>query len=204
MSNTTELEEQMLEYIADCIRRNGYSPSIRDIRSALGIKSTSTVHTYLERLEQKGYIQKENGKSRTLRVEDVTAPRKKVVRVPIVGRVAAGAPILAVENHEGYIDFPLPNQKSYQPGVLFALRIRGESMIDAGILSGDIVVVERMNYAENGDIVVAMIEDEATVKTFYAENGHYRLQPENETMEPIIVKDLVILGKVIASLRYYN
>ena len=204
MDTLTEKEQKILDYIREIINRNGYSPSIRDIRTDLNIKSTSTVHTYLSRLEKKGYIQKENGKSRTLRVEgmnDNTA--ESPVKVPLLGRVTAGMPILAVENYEGYV--PYSGNRHYgEKDCLFALRVTGTSMIDAGILDGDIVIVEKTPVAENGEIVVALIEDEATVKTFYKENGHYRLQPQNKTMDPIIVDSLMILGRVISSIRYYN
>ena len=200
-------EQIIFDYIKENIRKNGYSPSIRDICTALNIKSTSTVHTCLERLEKKGYIQKENGKSRTLRIEGVSFEENgepvEEGRVPLLGRVTAGQPILAVENYEGYVTYP----KGLRPlpaGDLFALRVTGTSMIEAGILDGDIVIVEKTASAENGDIVVALIDDEATVKTFYKENGHFRLQPENRTMLPIIVTSLMILGRVVTSVRYYR
>jgi SOS regulatory protein LexA len=202
MNHLTPKEQAMLNFIVENIRKNGYSPSIRDIRTALDIKSTSTVHTYLERLEKKGYIQKENGKSRTLRVEDVPNPRRQNARIPILGKVTAGIPILAIENHDGYIDFPLTENK-YSPNNLFALRVSGESMIEAGIFDGDIVVVDKRPHAENGEIIVALIEDEATIKTFYREENYFRLQPENKTMEPIYTDDLFVLGKVIANFRFY-
>jgi len=199
-------EQLIFEYIKENIRKNGYSPSIRDICTALNIKSTSTVHTCLDRLEKKGYIQKENGKSRTLRIEGIgTEEIPEIVdkyNVPILGKVTAGAPILAVENFDGYVQFP----KGIRPlpdNELFALRVTGTSMIEAGILDGDIVIVEKTPMAENGDIVVALIDEEATVKTFYKEDGHFRLQPENRTMLPIIVNRLMILGRVVTSLRFY-
>ena len=203
-----EQKEQMIfNYIRDNIRKNGYSPSIRDICTALNIKSTSTVHTCLERLEKKGYIQKENGKSRTLRIEGISPDEPEeeidVSRVPLLGKVTAGQPILAVENYEGYISYPR-GLRPMPDNDLFALRVSGTSMIEAGILDGDIVIVEKTATAENGDIVVALIDDEATVKTFYKEDGHFRLQPENRTMLPIIVTNLMILGKVVTSIRYYK
>ncbi|MBR4206814.1 MAG: transcriptional repressor LexA [Clostridia bacterium] len=200
-------EQQIFDYICENIRKNGYSPSIRDICLALDIRSTSTVHTCLDRLEKKGYIQKENGKSRTIRIDSPDFRDKEqseeILSVPLIGRVAAGVPILAVENCEGYVHYP----KGLRPmpqGELFALRVKGESMIEAGILNGDVVIVERASTAENGEIIVAMIDNEATVKVFYRENGHYRLQPRNRTMLPMIVSRLTVLGKVVASLRYYN
>ena len=203
MSELTEKERQVLEYITDTIRREGFSPSVRDIGEALNIKSTSTVQSYIKRLEEKGVLKRESGKSRTLRIDTYQRDSQRTVKVPILGKVAAGKPILAIENQEGYVDFPMPGvSRGYKD--LFALRVAGESMINAGILSGDIVVVRRENYAENGDIVVALVEDEATVKRFYKENGHFRLQPENPTMEPIIVDEVFILGRVVAVLRYYQ
>lgn len=199
MKPLTDTEKRMLDFITDRIRNDGYSPTVRDIKAALGIKSTATVHSYLGKLEDKGYIQKENGKSRTLRLESELA-RPSTLQIPIVGRVTAGMPILAVENFDGYVDF---TEHNYKKEELFALRVTGRSMIEAGILDGDIVIVRHQANAENGDIIVALIDDEATVKTFYRENGHFRLQPENSSMEPIIVDSLSVLGKVVASIRYY-
>ncbi|MGN1094841.1 MAG: transcriptional repressor LexA [Eubacteriales bacterium] len=201
MQALTRREKEIYDYICKTIEENGYSPSVRDIRDSLGIKSTSTVHAYIGRLEEKGYVRKEDGKSRTITLGDDSASKSKT-RVPILGQVAAGLPILAEQNIEGYIDFS-PNEKR-MTGELFALRVKGESMIDAGIMNGDYVIVCRTSYVENGDIAVAMINDEATVKTFYRESGYFRLQPENKTMKPIITKELYILGKVIASVRYYD
>ncbi len=199
----TEKEKAMYEFICETIRKEGFAPSVRDIQNALGIKSTSTVHSYLNRLEEKGAIRKENGKSRTLRVDAKTSePARTTVKVPIIGKVTAGLPILATENFEGYFDFPLMN-RSYAGNSLFALRVRGTSMIGAGIMDGDVIVVRKQATAENGTIVVALIDDEATVKTFYRENGHFRLQPENPTMDPIIVDEVLILGQVISSFRFY-
>ena len=198
-------EKQVYDYIKETIRKNGYAPSIRDICNALEIRSTSTVHNCLDRLEQKGFIRKENGKSRAIRIEGLSGEdpeENERLSVPLIGRVTAGEPILALENYEGFVHYP----KSMFPmpgGQLFALRVRGESMIEAGIMDGDIVIVEQTADVENGDIVVALIENEATVKVFYKENGHYRLQPRNRTMMPIIVSRLSILGKVAASVRYY-
>lgn len=203
VNDLSDKEAKIYTYIVDTIRKDGYSPSVRDIQRDLSIKSTSTVHAYLSRLESKGYIQKETGKSRTLRIDGVAGGEPhRTRRVPILGRVTAGAPILAVENFEGYIDYP-SNRGSYARNDLFALRVMGQSMINAGILDGDIVIVKKTGYAENGDIVVALTEDEATVKTFYKEKGHFRLQPENDTMQPIILKEVLILGIVVSVIRYY-
>lgn len=204
MENLTDREKSILAYIAKVVNENGYSPSVRDIKAALSIRSTSTVHTYLQRLEEKGVISKEDGKSRTLRVD----PAYQAVvgfqsRIPILGRVTAGVPILATENFDGYVNFPTVKENGRTDG-LFALRVYGTSMVEAGILDGDLVIVEKTETADSGEIVVAMIEDEATVKTFYKEDGHYRLQPENSTMQPIIVDSVEILGRVITSVRYYR
>lgn len=203
MDNLNAREKQILEYIADMVRNKGYSPSVRDIKAALSIRSTSTVHTYLQRMEEKGYLVKEEGKSRTLRLGPSYPTGDSLGRVPIIGRVTAGQPILATENFDGYVDFPIANGRGHD-GSLFALRVSGTSMIEAGILDGDIVVVEKTESAENGQIVVALIEDEATVKTFYKEHGHFRLQPENSALQPIIVDQVQILGRVISSVRYYK
>jgi repressor LexA len=203
MQSLTEKEREIYQYICKVMEEKGYAPSVRDIQNALCIKSTATVHSYLNKLEDKGYIQKEQGKSRTLRLgSDTPAPSQGIVRVPIVGQVAAGLPILAEQNYDGYVDFCPP--RGLSRAELFALRIKGESMIEAGIMNGDFVIVSRTSYVENGDIAVVLLEDEATVKTFYRENGAFRLQPENCTMNPIITKEVYILGKVIASIRYYH
>ncbi|MBE6638973.1 MAG: transcriptional repressor LexA [Ruminococcaceae bacterium] len=196
-------ERELYDYICERIRRDGYAPTVRDICQALDIKSTSTAHSYIAKLEAKGYIHRAQGKSRTMRVEQAPRETQRTVKIPVLGKVAAGLPILAVENCEGYIDFPVMN-RSQLYGELFGLRVEGESMIDAGIFSGDIVIVQKEHAANNGDIVVALVEDEATVKRFYKENGHFRLQPENKSMEPIIVNEVYILGKVQAVIRYYR
>jgi repressor LexA len=202
MQTLTRREKEVYDYICATIAENGYSPSVRDIRDSLGIKSTSTVHAYINKLEEKGYIRKQDGKSRTLTPDDNLAAAKNKNKIPILGQVAAGAPILAQQNIEGYIDFTAPLGNTY--GETFALRVKGESMIEAGIFDGDVVIVRKCTYAENGQIVVALIEDEATVKTFYKEDGHFRLQPENKTMEAIIVDEVALLGRVVASFRQYE
>ncbi len=201
----TDKQLRVLTYVKDQIRKNGYAPSVREICQALGLHSTSTVHGYLARLQKKGLIQKAALKPRTIRITDINGKEepayyasKEMVDVPIVGRVTAGQPILAVENIEE--NFPLPvdfvgGQES------FMLRVTGDSMIEAGILSGDLVLVNRQSTAENGDIVVALIGDEATVKTFYKEKNHIRLQPQNSFMQPIIVSECIILGKVAGVFR---
>ena len=205
MDKLTQKETQVFEFIAGSIRENGYAPSVRDIRDACGIKSTATVHDYIARLEKKGCLTRSGGKSRAIGVvgqqRDPSFSRRNV-RVPLVGRIRAGMPILAVENYESYIDFPI-GHRYYGNDELFALRVTGSSMIGAGIFDGDVVVVRRTPDAPDGTIVVALIDDEATLKTFYRENGRIRLQPENPDMDPIIVDDCLILGRVAAVLRYY-
>ena len=203
-------EKAIVKYIEKQIAANGYPPSVREIGKAVGLKSTATVHGYLTKLEEKGYIKKEQQKGRTLKLlkgglaENKPATEKPVysgrelVDVPVIGKITAGAPILAVENITD--TFPIPidfvgNSES------FMLTVRGESMIEAGILDGDYILVKKQNTARNGEIVVALIEDEATVKTFYKEKDHIRLQPENSTMDPIIVPDCKILGKVAGVFR---
>lgn len=198
MKDMTPRERSVFEYIKNSLSDNGYAPSVRDIRDALGFKSTSTVHMYLTRLADRGLITRDGGKSRAIHMGGIGASNQ----VPLVGKVTAGKPILAQEDFEGYISF-CASSVGCRPANLFALNVKGESMVDAGILDGDVVIVDKRTYAENGEIVVALIEDEATVKTFYKEDGHYRLQPENKTMEPIIAESVVILGKVVASLRLY-
>lgn len=197
----TDKERAIFKFIKSTIKNDGYAPSVRDIGAAVNIKSTSTVHLYLKRLEQKGYIKRQDGKSRTITLNSkevgVDSP---TMRVPLIGQVRAGMPILAVENYEGYVDYP----KSMAGGeALFALRVVGESMIEAGILNGDIVIVESRRYAEDGEIVLALIDDSATVKYFYRDNGRIRLQPANSTMKPIFPETVTILGKVIANFRFY-
>lgn len=189
--------DEILEYIKDYIRAENMSPSVREICEGVGIRSTSTVHHYLHLLDREGRIRMTDGKNRAIVVMD----GEENAGIPLVGTVAAGVPITAIENITDYVDFA--PQKSYE-NPLFALRVRGESMINAGILDGDIVIVEQTPYAENGEIVVALVEQsEATVKTFYKEDGHFRLQPENDFMEPIIVEDVEILGKVVSLIRYF-
>ena len=202
MNGLNEKELEILRFVKDCIDRDGYAPAVRDICHALGIRSTSTVHGYLHRLNEKGYLQLASRKSRALRLEsNGEEGGEQTRRVPILGRVTAGAPILAIENYDGYVDFPTVMTRGRSN--LFALRVMGESMIEAGILNGDIVIVESMQYADDGDIVVAMIEDEATVKRFFRDNGRIRLQPANSAMKPIYAPEVTVLGKVIANFRFY-
>lgn len=191
-------EEKVLEYIKEQIRITGYPPSVREICAAVGFKSTSSAHQYIQRLAEKGYISKKDLKTRAIRVVGT----ESTISVPIVGKVAAGAPILAQENIEDYFTI---GESFFNKDALkndnFILRVQGESMINVGINNGDYIIVSKQNTAKNGQIVVALIGDEATVKTFYKESDHIRLQPENDTMEPIIVKDAKILGKVVGLIR---
>lgn len=194
MLNDKELE--VFNYIKGRLN-SGVSPSVREIMKAMGFKSTSTAHRYIEALVNEGLLEKTGNVMRSLRL-----PNSESASVPILGTVTAGQPITAIEDIIGYVGFEAP---SCDPQDLFALKIRGESMINAGILNGDIVIVERRCYAENGDIVVALVDgSDATVKTFYKEKGHFRLQPENDSMDPIIVDEVEILGRVIGLKRYYK
>ena len=192
-------QQRILEYIKSEIQTKGYPPSVREIANAVGLKSTSTVHGHLTRLEKKGLLHRDAMKPRAMEViGDPNFVRNATTAIPVVGRVTAGQPILAEENVDEYI--PIPDAM-LGDGEHFILLVKGESMIQAGIMDGDYVVVRKQQEANNGDIVVAMIEDSATVKRFYKENGHFRLQPENPTMEPIYTKELTILGKVVSLYR---
>ena len=199
----TDKQSQILEYIKSEILNKGYPPSVRDICQAVNLKSTSSVHSHLETLEKNGYIRRDPTKPRTIEIIDdnFNLVRREVVNVPMVGTVAAGQPILAIENIDNY--FPIPSE--YMPNEeTFMLKVKGESMINAGILDGDNILVKRQNTARNGDMVVALVDDSATVKTFYKENGYIRLQPENDDMDPIIVPDCEIIGKVFGVFRFFN
>jgi len=195
-------EQKVLEYLKVKINERGYAPSVREICTDLGIKSTSTAQLYIEKLASKGYIERESGKSRAITISGECEEKVYHYKLPVLGQVAAGLPILTSENFDEYITYS--TDKKYEEKQLFALRVKGESMKEIGIMDGDLVVVEKTDYADNGKIVVAMIEDEATVKRFYKENGRYRLQPENEEMQPIIADDVTILGIVVADIRYYK
>lgn len=193
-------QTEILEYIKQEILRKGYPPAVREICEAVHLKSTSSVHSHLETLEKNGYIRRDPTKPRAIEIIDDTfnLTRREVVNIPMIGHVAAGQPILAEENIENYFPVPaefVPNQE------VFMLHVRGESMINVGIFDGDHILVKQQTTASNGDMVVALVDDSATVKTFYKEDGHYRLQPENDTMEPIIVNEVSILGVVFGVLR---
>ena len=196
MAELSNMQKRIYEYIAACIQQQGYPPSVREIGEAVGLKSPSTVHFHLKHLEEAGMIEKGAGKGRAI---TLTAPAVPEDKVPIVGNVAAGSPILAQECIEDYLTFDTGGRS----GEFFALRVRGESMLNAGILPGDLVVVQQQNTARNGEIVVAMIEDEATVKTYSKQNGHIWLLPENDAYEPIDGTYAEILGKVAAVVRRY-
>lgn len=196
----TPKQQEILDFMKSQILSKGYPPSVREICDAVSLKSTSSVHAHLETLEKNGYIRRDPSKPRAIEIVDdeFGLTRREVVNIPVVGTVAAGQPLLAVENIVDYVPIPtgmLPNNE------VFMLKVRGDSMINAGIYDGDDIIVERKNTASNGEIVVALVDDSATVKTFYKENGHIRLQPENDSMEPIIVDNCSILGKYIGLLR---
>jgi len=193
----TARQKQILDYIHNFFRERGYPPSVREICAATNLKSTATVHDYLVQLEKKGYIKRDPQKPRAIEIMNVIA-NKDLIDVPLIGKVTAGEPILAQENIESV--FPLPKEMLPDAEV-FMLSVKGDSMINAGIFSGDYVLVQSTNTAENGDIVVALLDDEATIKRFYKETDYIRLQPENPSMAPIIVKDLKILGKVVGLFR---
>ena len=198
----SDKQREILEYMKSEILNKGYPPTVRDICEAVNLRSTSSVHSHLETLEKNGYIRRDPTKPRAIEIMDdnFNLTRREMVNVPLVGRVAAGEPILANENIESY--FPIPTE--YMPNAeSFMLKVKGESMINAGIFDGDQILVERCNTARNGDMVVALVDDSATVKTFYKESDHIRLQPENDNMDPIIVKDCEILGKVFGVFRFF-
>jgi repressor LexA len=196
-------QKEILEYLKSQILTKGYPPAVREICEAVKLKSTSSVHSHLETLEKNGYIRRDPSKPRAIEIMDdeFNFARRELVSVPIVGTITAGQPILAVENIEGY--FPVPAE--YMPNEeTFMLKVKGQSMINAGIFDGDKILVQKQSAASNGEIVVALIDDSVTVKTFYKEKGYYRLQPENDTMDPIIVNELNILGKVIGLFRLFQ
>jgi len=195
MKPLNEKQQKVLAFVKERLQ-DDIPPSVREICEATGIKSTSTVHAYLKRLEDEGYIDRRSGLNRAIRL-----PGENVTRVPLLGKVTAGVPILAVEEVEDYV--PFSGGSHYPAGELFALRVSGTSMLNAGILDRDVVIVQRTNTAQNGDIVVALVGDEATIKRIYVEKDHIRLQPENDAFEPIIVKEAVVLGKVVSLVRYF-
>jgi len=193
----TEIYEVIKQHILD----KGYPPSVREICEIVGLRSTSTVHGHLERLEKKGLIRRDPTKPRAIELVKDSVFKKEIIDIPIIGKITAGEPILAFENIEDTFSIPLNFVKNNNE--LFILNVSGESMIEAGIFDGDLAIIEKTNYAENGDIVVALIENEATLKRFFKEKDHIRLQPENKTMTPIIVPDCKIIGKLVGLYRAY-
>ena len=195
-------QKEILEYMKTQIINRGYPPAVREICEAVNLKSTSSVPSHLETLEKNGYIRRDPSKPRAIEIVDdgFNLTRRELVNVPVVGTVTAGQPILAVENIDSY--FPIPTE--YMPNEeTFMLKVKGDSMINAGIFNGDKIIVQKQSHANNGEFVVALIDDSVTVKTFYKEDGYYRLQPENDFMDPIIVPEVKILGKVIGLFRMF-
>lgn len=196
-------QKEILEYLKSQIINRGYPPAVREICEAVKLKSTSSVHSHLETLEKNGYIRRDPSKPRAIEIidDEFNLTRRELVNVPVIGTITAGQPILAVENVESYFPIPaemMPNEQT------FMLHVKGDSMVNAGILNGDKILVQQQNTASNGNIVVALLEDSVTVKTFYKEKGFYRLQPENDFMDPIIVEDVMILGIVIGLFRMFE
>lgn len=200
MESLNAKEQKVFDYIKEKVKDTGYPPSVREICAAVGFKSTSSAHQYIAKLAEKGYISKDDLKTRAIKIVGA----ESTIAIPVVGKVAAGEPILAEENVEDYFSI---GESFFSKDALksdnFILKVQGQSMINVGINNGDYIIVSKQSTARNGQIVVAMIENEATVKTFYKEDGHIRLQPENDTMDPIIVKDVTILGKVVGLFRKF-
>lgn len=194
-------QNEIYDFLKIFTESKGYPPSVREICEAVSLKSTSTVHGHLKRLEKKGLIRRDPTKPRALEILELSENKKEMINIPIVGKVTAGVPILATENIEGSFQLPLEYIKHNKE--LFMLKVSGESMINVGINDGDYAIIEKTDSALNGDIVVALIESEATIKTFFKEKDHFRLQPENDTMEPIIVKECSILGRIVGLYRAY-
>ena len=199
----TAKQQEILEYIKSEILNKGYPPAVREICEAVHLKSTSSVHSHLETLEKNGFIRRDPTKPRAIEIidDDFNLVRREIISVPVIGSVAAGEPIFAEQNIEGYLPV-LP--EDMPDGEAFMLRVKGESMVKAGIFDGDRVLVKKQEHAENGDIVVALVDDSATVKTFYREDGHFRLQPENDSMKPIILDDVSVVGKVTGLFSVYK
>jgi len=195
-----EKQNEIYNFIKLQIKEKGYPPSVREICSAVGLSSTSSVHFHLKKLEKEGLIKRDSSKTRAIEIVDPTS-KKEVINVPIVGTITAGNPILAIENIEDV--FPLPIDYVKNTKDLFMLKVSGESMIEAGILDGDLAIIEKTDSANNGDIVVALIDNEATLKRFFKESSYIRLQPENKSMEPIILEDCKILGRLVGIYRKY-
>ncbi|AMN34192.1 transcriptional repressor LexA [Clostridium perfringens] len=201
MKENSDKQTQIYNFLIEFTKSKGYPPSVREICQAVSLKSTSTVHGHLKRLEKKGLIYRDPTKPRALEIVELSNEEKELIDIPIVGKVTAGMPILATENIEDMFQIPINYVKHNND--LFILKVTGDSMIEAGILDGDLAIIEQKNVATNGDIVVALIENEATIKRFFKENGFIRLQPENKNYEPIIVEDCSILGKLVGIYRAY-
>ena len=201
MNDLKDKQLEIYEFLKIYIANKGYPPSVREICDAVNLKSTSTVHGHLKRLEKKGLLRRDPTKPRALEITDPDCPKKEMLNIPIVGRVTAGIPILATENIED--SFPIPTDYIKHNQELFMLKVVGNSMINVGINDGDLAIIEKNQTAVNGDIVVALIDNDATIKTFYKESDHIRLQPENDTLSPIIVNECIILGKLVGLFRAY-
>ena len=201
MGDGKDKQSEIYEFLKNYTENKGYPPSVREICEAVSLKSTSTVHGHLKRLEKKGLIRRDPSKPRALEIAELSTPKKEMISIPIVGKITAGLPILATENVEDTFSLPLDFIKHDKE--LFMLRVSGQSMIKAGINDKDLAIIERCNDAVNGEIVVALIDDSATIKRFFKEENHIRLQPENDTMDSIIVDDCSILGKLVGIFRAY-
>ncbi|EOU1651189.1 transcriptional repressor LexA [Clostridium perfringens] len=201
IKENSDKQTQIYNFLIEFTKSKGYPPSVREICQAVSLKSTSTVHGHLKRLEKKGLIYRDPTKPRALEIVELSNEEKELIDIPIVGKVTAGMPILATENIEDMFQIPINYVKHNND--LFILKVTGDSMIEAGILDGDLAIIEQKNVATNGDIVVALIENEATIKRFFKENGFIRLQPENKNYEPILVEDCSILGKLVGIYRAY-
>ncbi|MBW6409538.1 transcriptional repressor LexA [Clostridium weizhouense] len=201
MIESKDRQSEIYEFLKTYTENKGYPPSVREICEAVSLKSTSTVHGHLKRLEKKGLIKRDPTKPRALEIVELASSKKEMINIPIVGKITAGLPILATENIED--SFPIPLDYIKHNNELFMLRVSGESMVNAGIRNNDLAIIESCNNALNGDIVVALIDEEATIKRFYKEADHIRLQPENDSMDPIIVNDCKILGKLVGIFRAY-
>ncbi|AJG99531.1 transcriptional repressor LexA [Clostridium beijerinckii] len=201
MSDEKDKQSEIYEFLKSYTESKGYPPSVREICEAVSLRSTSTVHGHLKRLEKKGMIKRDPSKPRALEIAELSMPKKEMINIPIIGKITAGSPILATENIEDTFTLPLDFIKHDRE--LFMLRVSGESMVNAGIRDNDLAIIESAQTAINGDIVVALIEDSATIKRFFKEKDHIRLQPENDAMDPIIVDDCMILGKLVGIFRSF-
>ena len=201
MTDEKDKQSEIYEFLKNYTENKGYPPSVREICEAVSLRSTSTVHGHLKRLEKKGMIKRDPSKPRALEIAELSTPKKEMINIPIIGKITAGVPILATENVED--TFPIPLDYIKHDKELFMLRVSGQSMINAGINNDDLAIIESTNHAINGDIVVALIDDSATIKRFFKEKDHIRLQPENDAMEPIIVDDCQVLGKLVGIFRSF-